>query len=222
MTTIETVRETLHTAARSLYDDRGKCANATSSGWTCIQRQTNQPLAQWDNASLCERCAAAWHTLMAATLIDVVLVNERFADFVVKPVLVPPSDILLANFAKLWDTQIVNAVASISSKADSGDDADDTEASVVEYNADENDAAEARSLFAYTVDNFGQVVEHGTKSKKAKKKAAKAPAKAATKAPAKKVSKKASKAEGPFVCKHCSKEFEQSNWKTMHERFCKE
>lgn len=192
----ETLRETLHGAARMLYQERGKCVNTLA----CTKRFADTPLADWAADKLCERCAAAWHTLMAAMLIDSVIVAERFADFVVKPVLVPPSDVLLANFAKIWDAAADSIAYTIEDVKDAKDTADD-----------------------FVEDAGYAVFEPADAEKPRRIKAIKAKAPKAVKTPKapKKSSKKtAAAASGPFTCKHCTREFKQSNWKTMHERFC--
>lgn len=194
----ETLRETLHGVARTLYHEGGKCARTP----TCIQRHANVPISNWDVADLCERCAVAWHALMAAMLIDSVIVTERFSDFVVKPVLVPPSDVLLANFAKIWDAA-----------------AEAAETLVAPSDATEDALIESFTM-PVTVENG---VKHRSNKAKMFKKAAaaaKEPKEPAAKKTAKKPPKQAAPANGVFTCKHCSRTFKQANWKTMHERFC--
>jgi hypothetical protein len=44
----------------------------------CFSRQGRKPLPLYKVEEMCERCAASWHAVMAATLLDSVVISQQF------------------------------------------------------------------------------------------------------------------------------------------------
>lgn len=44
----------------------------------CFARQGRKPLPLYKVEEMCERCAASWHAVMAATLLDSVVISQQF------------------------------------------------------------------------------------------------------------------------------------------------
>lgn len=74
----ETLRSAAHDVANVLCtgDVGGECY--LGGKHTCFVRQGRKPLTLYKVAELCERCAATWHAVMAAALLDSVVIGQQF------------------------------------------------------------------------------------------------------------------------------------------------
>ena len=77
-TSIEGLRTAAHDVANALAvsDIGGECYHGGLH--TCFSRQGRKPLPLYKVEELCERCAASWHAVMTAALIDSVVVGQQF------------------------------------------------------------------------------------------------------------------------------------------------
>jgi len=78
LNSVETLRTTAHDVANVLCtsDIVGECY--LGGKHTCFARQGRKPLPLYKVAELCERCAATWHAVMAASLLDSVVIGQQF------------------------------------------------------------------------------------------------------------------------------------------------
>lgn len=75
---VDGLRASAHDLAQVLSssDIGGQCYHGGRH--TCIARQGRKPLALYKIEELCERCALAWHATMAASLLDQLVIGQRF------------------------------------------------------------------------------------------------------------------------------------------------
>jgi len=76
--TPDALQAAAHALARQLYagDVGGSCYHGEQH--TCFMRQGRKPIALYKAEEMCERCQATWHALMTATLLDSLVVGQRF------------------------------------------------------------------------------------------------------------------------------------------------
>lgn len=74
----EALRSAAHDVANVLCssDIGGECY--LGGKHTCFIRQGRKPLSLYKVVELCERCAATWHAVMAAALLDSVVIGQQF------------------------------------------------------------------------------------------------------------------------------------------------
>lgn len=78
LNTAEALRFAAHDVANVLCtsDVAGECYHGGRH--TCFVRQGRKPLPLYKVEELCERCAASWHAVMAASLLDSVIISQQF------------------------------------------------------------------------------------------------------------------------------------------------
>lgn len=76
--TVDSLRTSAHDLAQvlSASDVGGQCYHGGRH--TCFSRQGRKPIALYKIEELCERCALAWHATMAASLLDQLVIGQRF------------------------------------------------------------------------------------------------------------------------------------------------
>jgi hypothetical protein len=74
----EGLRTAAHSLATVLYSSAigGECYHGGKH--TCFVRQGRKPLSTYKVEDMCERCATAWHAVMAATLLDSIVIGQQF------------------------------------------------------------------------------------------------------------------------------------------------
>lgn len=74
----EGLRTAAHSLATVLYSSTigGECYHGGKH--TCFVRQGRKPLSTYKVEDMCERCATAWHAVMAATLLDSIVIGQQF------------------------------------------------------------------------------------------------------------------------------------------------
>lgn len=74
----EGLRTAAHDIANTLCgtDVGGECYHGGKH--TCFTLQGRKPLPLYKVEEMCERCAAAWHAVMAASLLDSVVISQQF------------------------------------------------------------------------------------------------------------------------------------------------
>jgi hypothetical protein len=74
----EDLRAAAHNIAKALCasDVGGGCYHGGQH--TCFTRQGRRPLPLYKVEELCERCAASWHAVMTASLLDSVVIGQQF------------------------------------------------------------------------------------------------------------------------------------------------
>ena len=74
----EGLRSAAHDIANILCtsDVGGECYHGGRH--TCFTRQGRKPLPLYKVEEMCERCAASWHAVMAAALLDSVVIGQQF------------------------------------------------------------------------------------------------------------------------------------------------
>lgn len=74
----EDLRAAAHDIANALVETvvGGECYHGGKH--TCFTRQGRKPLPLYKVEEMCERCAASWHAVMTATLLDSVVIGQQF------------------------------------------------------------------------------------------------------------------------------------------------
>ena len=74
----EDLRQAAQDVAKTLCvsDVGGACYHGGQH--TCFTRQGRRPLPLYKVEEMCERCAASWHAVMAASLLDSVIIGQQF------------------------------------------------------------------------------------------------------------------------------------------------
>jgi hypothetical protein len=77
-TSTEGLRTAAHDIANALCatDVGGECYHGGQH--QCFTLQGRKPLPLYKVEEMCERCAAAWHAVMAASLLDSVIISQQF------------------------------------------------------------------------------------------------------------------------------------------------
>jgi hypothetical protein len=77
-TSTEDLRAVAHDVANALCvsDIGGECYHGSQHA--CFARQGRKPLQLYKVEEMCERCAASWHAVMAASLLDSVVISQQF------------------------------------------------------------------------------------------------------------------------------------------------
>lgn len=77
---VEELRRSAHSIVEILHkgDVGGACYQGKQHG--CFAKQGRRPLRLYNVENMCERCAAAWHAAMTATLLDSLMVGQRFTN----------------------------------------------------------------------------------------------------------------------------------------------
>ena len=81
----EELRQHAYAVAEALRDSDvgGQCRHGGRH--TCVTRQGRKPLPLYKVEEMCERCAAAWHAAMAATLLDSLVIVDSFIEAPMTP-----------------------------------------------------------------------------------------------------------------------------------------
>lgn len=75
---VDSLRASAHDLAQvlSVSSIGGECYHGGRH--TCFTRQGRKPIGLYKHEELCERCALAWHATMAASLLDQLVIGQRF------------------------------------------------------------------------------------------------------------------------------------------------